>query len=85
MTQVSCCDDIIMRMLPEPVPGVLCAELSDGSVVCFDRSYIEQAGPETHEQLQAGLMPQEMIDAYRHLKRQTKDGTLAVLSASQHA
>ncbi len=78
---MSCCDDIIVRMLPEPLPGVLCAELSDGSIVCFDRPYLEQVDAETREQLQAGLMPQEMIDAYRRLKRRTKAGELPFLSA----
>ncbi len=82
---MSCCDDIIVRMLPEPRPGVLCAELSDGSVVCFDRSYLGRAGPETREQLQAGLMPQEMIDAYRRLKQRTRAGELAVLSAPEES
>jgi hypothetical protein len=72
---MSCCDNIIMRMLPEPLPGVLCAELSDGSVVCFDRSYVNHCDPETRGLLQSGLMPQTMIDEYRRLKRRG-DGSM---------
>jgi hypothetical protein len=78
---MSCCEGIILRMLPEPRPGVLCAELSDGGVVCFDRSYLDYVDAETRGQLDAGLMPQEMIDAYRRLRKETPAGELAVLMA----
>jgi hypothetical protein len=71
---MSCCDNIILRMLPEVLPGVMCAELSDGSVVCFDRSYVDHADTETRDLLQAGLMPQSMIDEYRGLKLLARSG-----------
>jgi hypothetical protein len=77
---MSCCDNIILRMLPEPLPGVLCAELSDGSVVCFDRAFLERSDGETRELLQAGLMPQSMIDEYRRLRRRGGDGDVVFLS-----
>jgi hypothetical protein len=77
---MSCCDNIILRMLPEPLPGVLCAELSDGSVVCFDRSYLAHCDGETRDLLQAGLMPQSMVDEYRRLKQRGGDGKVPFLS-----
>jgi hypothetical protein len=77
---MSCCDNIILRMLPEPLPGVLCAELSDGTVVCFDRSYLDQSDAETRELLQAGLMPQSMIDEYRRLRRRGTDADVLYLT-----
>lgn len=77
---MSCCDNIILRMLPEPLPGILCAELSDGSVVCFDHSYVDRCDTETRELLQAGLMPQSMIDEYRRLKRRAAGVELPFLT-----
>ncbi len=79
---MSCCDNIILRMLPEPLPGVLCAELSDGSVVCFDRSYLAGCDGETRELLQAGLMPQAMVDEYRRLARRGGDAGVRFLTGT---
>lgn len=77
---MSCCENIILRMLPEVRPGVYHAELSDGSVVSFDRSYVEHCDDETRELLQAGLMPQEMIDQFRELKRRGDRSGMSVLT-----
>ena len=51
---MSCCDDIIVRMRADVAPGAFTAELSNGSLISFDRAYLEHAGPETVELLQAG-------------------------------
>ncbi len=59
---MSCCDDIILRMRPAVAPGAFTAELSNGLLVSFDRAYLEHAGADTVELLQAGLMPQQMLD-----------------------
>ena len=66
---MSCCDDIILRMRPDVAPDAFTAELSKGSLISFDRAYLEHADRETVELLQAGLMPQHMIDEYRELVR----------------
>jgi hypothetical protein len=65
---MSCCEDIILRMRPGLVPGAFTAELSSGELVSFDRAYLDHADPDTVDQLQAGLMPQHMIDEYQRLK-----------------
>ena len=70
---MSCCDDIIVRMRADVAPGAFTAELSNGSLVSFDRAYLEHADPETVELLQAGLMPQHMIDEFDELLR-ARDG-----------
>jgi hypothetical protein len=72
---MGCCEGIIMRMRPEVAPGAFTAELSDGELVSFDRAYLEHAGPDALEQIRAGLMPQDMLDAFRRLRRErTRDG-----------
>jgi hypothetical protein len=70
---MSCCDDIILRMRPDVAPGAFTAELSNGALISFDRAYLEHADAETVELLQAGLMPQHMIDEHRELVR-SRDG-----------
>jgi hypothetical protein len=78
---MSCCDDIIVRMRGDVAPGAFTAELSNGSLISFDRAYLEHAGPETVELLQAGLMPQRMIDEFGKLLRaRDGDGAWPVLT-----
>jgi hypothetical protein len=71
---MSCCDDIILRMRPDVAPGALTAELSDGSLISFDRGYVEHLGADEVQLLQAGLMPRQMIDDYRELLRARRPG-----------
>jgi hypothetical protein len=71
---MSCCDDIILRMRPDVAPGALTAELSDGSLISFDRAYLEHAGADAAELMQAGLMPRQVIDDYRALLAARRPG-----------
>jgi hypothetical protein len=78
---MSCCEDIIVRMRPDVVPGAFTAELSNGTLISFDRAYLEQADAETVESLQAGLVPQHMIDEFAELVRtHAGDGRWPVLT-----
>jgi hypothetical protein len=78
---MSCCEDIIVRMRPDVAPGAFTAELSNGTLISFDRLYLEHAEAETVELLQSGLMPQHMIDEFAELIRaHDGDGRWPVLT-----